>query len=73
MLVCKYYQNVVTKIKEGFNFIDGKFSKFKNLICPHVGWNNIELVKKIDLFKGLDNNSYFYFSPFIPFKKLRSK
>ncbi len=46
---------------KGFNFIDGKFSKFKNLICPHVGWNNIELVKKIDLFQGLDDNSYFYF------------
>ena len=46
---------------EGFNFIDGKFIKFENLICPHIGWNNIELVKNIDLFKGLDNNSYFYY------------
>ena len=46
---------------DGLNFIDGKFVKFKNSICPHVGWNNIELVNNIDLFKGLSDSSYFYF------------
>ncbi len=45
----------------GLNFIDGKFTKFNNTICPHVGWNNIEIVNNIDLFKGLSDNSYFYF------------
>ncbi len=46
---------------DGLNFIDGKFIKFENSICPHVGWNNIELVNNIDLFKGLSDSSYFYF------------
>ena len=45
----------------GMNLIDGKFEKLKNKILPHIGWNNIKFDNKINLFDGIDQNSYFYF------------
>ena len=45
----------------GMNLIDGKFEKLKNKILPHIGWNNIKFNNKINLFDGIDQNSYFYF------------
>ena len=45
----------------GMKLIDGKFEKLKNKILPHIGWNNIKFDNKINLFDGIDQNSYFYF------------
>jgi glutamine amidotransferase len=45
----------------GMKLIDGKFEKLKNKILPHIGWNNIKFNNKINLFDGIDQNSYFYF------------
>jgi glutamine amidotransferase len=45
----------------GMNLIDGKFEKLKNKILPHIGWNNIKFNNKINIFEGIDQNSYFYF------------
>ena len=46
---------------DGMGLIDGKFEKLNNKILPHIGWNNIKFKNKINLFNGIDQNSYFYF------------
>lgn len=45
----------------GMELIDGKFKKLNNKILPHIGWNNVSFKNKINLFNGVDQNSYFYF------------
>jgi len=49
--------------KKGFRFIDTECKKFDcNLKVPHVGWNDIQIVKKDSiLFKNIPNHSDFYF------------
>ena len=46
---------------DGMKLIDAKFEKLKNKILPHIGWNSIKFNNKINLFDGIDQNSYFYF------------
>jgi len=48
---------------EGFGFLKGKVVKFRhNLKVPHMGWNNAKIAnKKSKLFKGIKDNTYFYF------------
>ena len=38
--------------------IDNKNGKFK---LPHIGWNEIEIVKESKIFKGIQNKSHMYF------------
>jgi len=38
--------------------IDNKNGKFK---LPHIGWNEIEIVKKSKIFKDIQNKSHMYF------------
>lgn len=47
----------------GLDYIKGKVTKLKttNYRLPHVGWNSLSIKKNSELFKGLDENSYFYF------------
>ena len=45
----------------GMALIDGKFEKLNNKILPHIGWNSVNFKNKINLFNGIDQNSYFYF------------
>ena len=45
----------------GFSFIKDNFVKFKRNTCPHIGWNNIEILNNDELFLGIKDNSYFYF------------
>ena len=45
----------------GMELIDGKFEKLKNKVLPHIGWNSIKIKNRINLFDGVDQNSYFYF------------
>ena len=45
----------------GMELIDGKFKKLNNKILPHIGWNNIKFINRINLFNGVEQNSYFYF------------
>ena len=52
---------------KGLSILDGEFvplnQKNKNLIIPHVGWNQCDIVnKKNKLFDGIENNSDFYFT-----------
>ncbi|RZV39528.1 MAG: imidazole glycerol phosphate synthase subunit HisH [Candidatus Acidulodesulfobacterium acidiphilum] len=49
---------------EGLGIFKGKVVKFDekvvNLI-PHIGWNDIEILKPLKEFKGIENKSFFYF------------
>ncbi|MDR1829888.1 MAG: imidazole glycerol phosphate synthase subunit HisH [Candidatus Fibromonas sp.] len=44
--------------------LEGKAVKFKNesnLKIPHIGWNQVNFIKEHPFFKGIPNNSNFYF------------
>ena len=68
----KYKQNFVfgeygEKIliaKRSKNIIEDKTIKFnkKNLIIPHMGWNDITIATENHLVKGIDNGTDFYFA-----------
>lgn len=50
---------------KGLDWIDGKVSKLKsdskNIKIPHMGWNEVNCLKKNNLFKGIADKSSFYF------------
>jgi glutamine amidotransferase len=54
-------------INDGLGMIKGSIKKFpafliKNeLKIPHMGWNNINILSKSNLFKEVPGNSYYYF------------
>jgi len=56
------YEETETK---GLGWISGKVSKIDNkdgkYKLPHIGWNQINIVKKSKMFKNIDNNSHMYF------------
>jgi len=47
----------------GLNIFDGAVEKFDDnkVITPHMGWNTISKKKDSKLFKGIKDNSFFYF------------
>ena len=56
------YEETETK---GFGWIPGKVSKIDNkngkYKLPHIGWNQINIVKDSKIFKDVENNSHMYF------------
>ena len=56
------YEEVETK---GLGWISGKVSKIDNqngkFKLPHIGWNQINIVKDSKIFKDIENNSHMYF------------
>ena len=56
------YEEVETK---GLGWISGKVSKIDNqdgkFKLPHIGWNEINIIKDSKIFKGIENNSHMYF------------
>jgi glutamine amidotransferase len=56
------YEEAETK---GLGWIPGKVTKINNqngkFKLPHIGWNEIEIVKKSKIFKDIQNNSHVYF------------
>ena len=56
------YEETETK---GLGWISGKVSKIDNqdgkFKLPHIGWNEINIMKDSKIFKGIDNNSHMYF------------
>ena len=56
------YEEIETK---GLGWIPGKVSKIDNqngkYKLPHIGWNQINIVKDSKFFKGIKNNSHMYF------------
>jgi glutamine amidotransferase len=53
------------KETKGLGWISGKVSKIDNqngkYKLPHIGWNQIKIVKESKIFKGIKNNSHMYF------------
>ena len=47
----------------GLNIIEGVVEKIntKLLPLPHVGWNNIEIIKNDEIFNGIESLLDFYF------------
>ena len=56
------YEETETK---GLGWISGKISKIDNkngnYKLPHIGWNQINIVKESKIFKNIENNSHMYF------------
>ena len=56
------YEESKTK---GLGWISGKVSKIDNqngkYKLPHIGWNQINIVKESKIFKNIKNNSHMYF------------
>ena len=56
------YEEVETK---GLGWISGKVSKIDNqngkFKLPHIGWNEINILKHSKIFKNIENNSHMYF------------
>ncbi|MGC8553951.1 MAG: imidazole glycerol phosphate synthase subunit HisH [Candidatus Acidulodesulfobacterium sp.] len=49
---------------EGLGIFKGKVVKFDEKavrLIPHIGWNDIEILKPLEEFKGIENKSFFYF------------
>lgn len=50
--------------QEGLDIISGKVVKFSSDVdkkIPHMGWNQLEIVKEADLFKELESGFFQYF------------
>ena len=56
------YEEIETK---GLGWISGNVSKIDNqngkYKLPHIGWNQINIVKESKIFKNIENNSHMYF------------
>ena len=56
------YEETETK---GLGWISGKVSKIDNqngkFKLPHIGWNQINIVKESKIFKNIENKSHMYF------------
>ena len=56
------YEDIETK---GLGWISGKVSKIDNqngkYKLPHIGWNQINILKDSKIFKDIKNNSHMYF------------
>jgi|TARA_B110000438_G_scaffold292935_2_gene332006 imidazole glycerol-phosphate synthase subunit HisH len=48
--------------QECLGLIPGKIIKFSgDLIVPHMGWNQVKIIKNHSLLNGIEDNTYFYF------------
>ena len=56
------YEEIKTK---GLSWIPGKVSKIDNqkgkYKLPHIGWNEINILKNTGIYKNIENNSHMYF------------
>ena len=62
-LATEGFENLKSK---GLNFVDASVSLMetdntKNFNLPHVGWNEINILKNHKIFEGIKNKSNFYF------------
>ena len=53
------------KQTKGLGWLPGKVSKINNkngaYKLPHIGWNQIKIVKRSKIFENIENNSHMYF------------
>jgi glutamine amidotransferase len=49
-------------VHKGLGLLKGKVVKFPdNLHVPHIGWNQVALQREHPIFRGLEDQSFFYF------------
>ena len=63
--VCVGMQIMASQSEEGvlsgLNWIEGKILKLdKDIILPHMGWNNVKLSNKSDLFNNIENFEFYF-------------
>ena len=50
---------------QGLSIISGSVKRIDKIGCkqsiPHIGWNDVSIIKKNRLFEGIENNTDFYF------------
>lgn len=63
--ICLGFQILFSNSEEGkekgLSIIDEKIERFKNIKIPHMGWNKVFVEKDNALFKGIEDESFFYF------------
>ncbi len=64
--ICLGMQLLFEKSEEGnvkcLGILKGSVKKFRKMRkVPQIGWNQVNIKKKLNLFRGIDDNSYFYF------------
>ncbi|MEW6571258.1 MAG: imidazole glycerol phosphate synthase subunit HisH [Nitrospirota bacterium] len=65
--ICLGLQVLFTESEEfginyGFDIFKGRVLKFQNnLKVPHMGWNNVNLLKRPPVFDGVKDGTFFYF------------
>jgi glutamine amidotransferase len=49
-------------IYQGLDIFKGKVVRFQvDLKVPHMGWNNVRIVRRPPIFDGIEDESFFYF------------
>jgi glutamine amidotransferase len=49
-------------IYKGLDILKGKVVRFQvNLKVPHMGWNNVKILRTPPIFDGINDDSFFYF------------
>jgi imidazole glycerol-phosphate synthase subunit HisH len=65
--ICLGLQMLFTESEEfgtykGLDILKGKVVRFQvDLKVPHMGWNNVKILRRPPIFEGIDDNSFFYF------------
>ncbi len=65
--ICLGLQVLFTESEEfgvhnGFDILKGKVVRFRSrLKIPHMGWNNVKILKRPPIFDGIPDGSFFYF------------
>lgn len=65
--ICLGLQVLFTESEEfgvhnGFDILKGKVVRFRSkLKIPHMGWNNVKILKRPPIFDGIPDRSFFYF------------
>ena len=65
--ICLGLQVLFTESEEfgvhnGFDILKGKVVRFRSkLKIPHMGWNNVKILKRPPIFDGIPDGAFFYF------------
>jgi glutamine amidotransferase len=65
--ICLGLQILFTESEEfgnykGLDIFKGRVAKFRvDLKVPHMGWNNVKILRRPPIFEGIKDESYFYF------------
>lgn len=57
-----FFEKSEEGIENGLSWFSGIVKKFRYGKIPHIGWNDIKIIKQCSLTQEIPNNSYFYFA-----------